>query len=102
MTYHQISMLLGIGKATAWLYVHQCTYAICKHMYAMYIRFPTPAEARKSMLVLQQQSGIPGIFGAIDGTHININKPIEDGQDYFNRKSFYSINVQGMNLHKFS
>lgn len=66
-------------------------------MYAVYIRFPTAAEARKSMRVLQQQSGIPGIFGAIDGTHIGINKPFENGQDYFNRKSFYSVNVQGMN-----
>lgn len=98
MTYTQISMLLGIGKATAHLCVHQCTYAICKHMYALYIRFPTAVEARKSMHVLQQQSAIPGIFGAIDGTHININKPFENGQDYFNRKSFYSVNVQGMNL----
>ena len=100
--YSQISMLLGIGKATAWLCVHQCTYTICRHMYTMYIHFPIAAEAWKSMGVLQQQSGIPGVFGTIDGTHININKPLENSQDYFNRKSFYSVNVQGMNIPKYS
>ena len=50
---------------------------------------------------LQQQCSIPGIFGAIDGTHISIIRPHEDGQDYFNRKSFYNINVEGLNLRSF-
>ena len=102
MTYHQISMLIGIGTATACLCVHQCTYAICEHMFSAYIRFPTPAEARRNMQIWQQQCSIPGIFGAIDGTHIAITQPCENGQDYFNRKSFYSVNVQGSNLSKSS
>ena len=95
-------MLLGIGIATAHLCVHECTYAICTHMFSTYIRFPTAAEARRNMQIWQQQCSIPGIFGAIDGTHISITKPWEEGQDYFNRKSFYSVNVQGLNLSKFS
>ena len=41
------------------------------------------------------QTGIPGIVGAIDGTHISIRKPCRNGEAYFNRKSFYSLNVQG-------
>jgi len=98
MTYHQISMLVGIGMAMVCLCVHQCTYAICKHTFLAYIHLPTPAEVRRNMQLWQQQCSIPGIFGAIDGTHISITQPCENGQDYFNRKSFYSVNVQGSNL----
>ena len=66
-------------------------------MFSMYIRLQTSAEAPSNMQRWQQQSDIPGIYGAIDGTHISIIKPCKDGQDYFNRKSYYSINVQGSN-----
>jgi hypothetical protein len=95
MTYRQLSHLLGIGVMTVCKCVHQCTYAICRHMFLTYIRLPTPTEARANMEKWRQSSNIPGIFGAIDGTHINIKQPCTDGRDYFNRKGFYSINVQG-------
>ena len=78
MTYSQISMFLGIGKATAWLCVHHCTYAICTPMFSVYIRFPTAVEVRKNMRDLQQSNGISRIFGAIDETHFTINKPCEN------------------------
>jgi hypothetical protein len=64
-------------------------------MFATYIRLPTAAEARATMEKWKQQTSMLGIYGAIDGTHITIKKPKEHGQDYFNRKSDYSINMQG-------
>jgi hypothetical protein len=64
-------------------------------MWHIYIRLPTVAEAQQNMDLWRLQTGIPGIFGAIDGTHIAIKKPCDDGDDYFNRKAFYSLNVQG-------
>ena len=96
MTYLQISHLLGIGVMTVCKCVHECTYAICKHMFLVYIRLPTSVEARANMEKWRQQASIPGIVGAIDGTHIDIAKPCEYGQDYFNRTSNYSINMQGI------
>ncbi|KAK9687319.1 DDE superfamily endonuclease [Popillia japonica] len=39
--------------------------------------------------------GIPGIVGAIDGRHIPIKQPAGNLQDYFNRKQFHSIILQG-------
>jgi DDE superfamily endonuclease len=96
MTYTHISMLLGIGVMTACECIHQCTYAICRHMFAAYIRLPTAAEARLNMEKWKQQTeGLPGIYGAIDGTHISIKRLCKDGSDYFNRKGYYSINMQG-------
>jgi len=96
MTYRQISHLIGYAESAICMCVHECVYAICKHMFMTYIRLPTPAEWRITMENWRQETSIPGIVGAIDGTHINIEKPRECGQDYFNRKSQYSINMQGI------
>jgi hypothetical protein len=42
----------------------------------------------------QQTGGFPGIYGTIDGTHLQIvKKPCEDGNLYSNRKSDYRINM---------
>jgi hypothetical protein len=67
-------------------------------MFKAYIRLPTIPEARSNMQKWQQQSTIPGVYGAIDGTHISILKPCKYGQDFFNWKSDYSLNVQGSNF----
>ena len=40
--------------------------------------------------------GMTQAFGCIDGTHIPIQCPIENSQDFFSYKQFYSINVQAV------
>ncbi|XP_011883584.1 PREDICTED: putative nuclease HARBI1 [Vollenhovia emeryi] len=41
--------------------------------------------------------GIPDIIGAIDCTHIRIEKPnVENARDYCNRKKYFSINLQAV------
>ncbi|XP_049890978.1 putative nuclease HARBI1 isoform X2 [Epinephelus moara] len=42
----------------------------------------------------RQASGIPGIVGCIDGTHVQIQAPSEHEYLYVNRKGYHSINVQ--------
>ncbi|XP_054737896.1 putative nuclease HARBI1 [Anastrepha obliqua] len=39
--------------------------------------------------------------GCVDGTHVKIPKPKEDPISYYNRKGFYSINVQAICDNKF-
>ena len=40
--------------------------------------------------------GFPQAVGAIDGSHVPIIRPQESACDYYNRKGFYSIIMQGV------
>ena len=42
--------------------------------------------------------GLPGVVGAIDGSHIKINPPKQNKQTYYNRKKYYSVLLQGILL----
>jgi len=44
----------------------------------------------------EAKADISGCIGAIDGSHIPINKPEENGRDYYNRKQGYSVLLQGI------
>ena len=44
----------------------------------------------------QAKNGFPQVAGAIDGTHIPIKAPQDSPEDYFNRKSFYSVVLQAV------
>lgn len=41
-----------------------------------------------------REKGFPGVIGAIDGTHIKVDKPGNDPHLYINRKGFYSVQVR--------
>lgn len=43
-----------------------------------------------------QMSGLGNIIGCIDCTHVPIIRPSQFGQEYMNRKNWYSINVQAI------
>ncbi|KAG8180998.1 hypothetical protein JTE90_024746 [Oedothorax gibbosus] len=45
--------------------------------------------------------GLPGVFGAVDGTHILIKAPSINAKEYYcSRKSHYSVLLQGVADHK--
>lgn len=61
-----------------------------------YIRFPTtPAEIGLAKADFLEKFGMRGVVCAIDGTHVAIVQPTaeQNGYLYYNRKSFYSLNV---------
>jgi hypothetical protein len=39
-------------------------------------------------------SGIPNAVGIIDGTHLAIDRPLDNQQAYFNYKKYHSLNNQ--------
>ncbi|XP_055922970.1 putative nuclease HARBI1 [Eupeodes corollae] len=50
-------------------------------------------EKRKSKRHFWEKSGIPGVIGVVDGTHIQLIRPTNSEQLFFNRKLKHSINV---------
>jgi hypothetical protein len=47
----------------------------------------------------QLQSGMPGIIGALDGSHIRLSSAPKCDRDYFNRKGYPSMQLQVYALH---
>lgn len=63
----------------------------------MWIRFPsTENELRMAMRSWQRIKQFPNAIGAIDCTHVRINKPTIHGDEYVNRKGYASLNVQAI------
>jgi len=40
-----------------------------------------------------QSKGFYNVIGAIDGSHIRVDKPSSDPDSYYNRKKYFSIQV---------
>lgn len=36
----------------------------------------------------------PDVIGCIDGTHVRIDRPLQSANSYYNRKDYFSIQVQ--------
>lgn len=61
------------------------------------ILWPTGQRLRETQAKFSDLCGLPGVVGAIDGTHISISKPQVGATDYFYFKSGgYTINCQAV------
>ncbi|CAC5356321.1 unnamed protein product [Mytilus coruscus] len=64
-----------------------------------YICWPLDAASQANVSQkFEEKKGFPGVIGAIDGTHIQINAPKEHGQSYVNRKNYHSKILQSVCL----
>jgi hypothetical protein len=45
---------------------------------------------------MAKRAGLPQAALAVDGCHIPVTAPQQDPEDYYNRKGFYSMNMQGV------
>ena len=62
-----------------------------------FIKFPiTRQDSLKKIEGFSQISKIPNVVAAIDGTHTPIKAPLNNHEDYFNRKHFYSYVMQAV------
>lgn len=50
-------------------------------------------EEKQEIKNFFQKKGFPNVIGAIDGSHIHIDKPSIDPDSYYNRKKKFSIQV---------
>lgn len=63
-------------------------------------------KLRETKISFFNKCGIPGVIGAVDGTHIQIIRPKHNEHLYFNRKLKHSINAMAVSktfcIHIFS
>ncbi|XP_029662995.1 putative nuclease HARBI1, partial [Formica exsecta] len=74
---------------------------ILAQLMPQFIIWPNAVQCQLSSNIFEARSrGFPGVIGAIDGCHIPCKAPIMNPNDYYNRKSFHSIILQGTCNHR--
>ena len=72
---------------------------LCKALLPKYITFPQGDELQRVVEGFKNKYRFPQCVGAIDGSHIPIISPNEFLDDYFNRKGWHSVILQGTMNH---
>ena len=62
---------------------------------------PKTVPEVQAMAGFERKTGFPMCAGAIDGTHIPVVGPVSYPTDYYNRKGWYSIVLQGLVDHNY-
>ena len=64
------------------------------------IVWPSQERAQVIMDSFRRHRGLPGMIGAVDGSHITIKAPEECPENYVNRKNFHSVNLTAICDHE--
>ena len=97
--YRTIGHLFGVSKPAISVITKEVCAAIVKILLPKYIRVPSGDALKAVVDGFRDQLGFPQCAGVIDGTHIPIVSPVECPADYYNRKGWHSIIMQGMVNH---
>lgn len=84
---------LNIHKSTCSRAIHRVSAALRRRL-GRWVAYPSQREADAQKVHFFYVAGFPNTFACIDGTHIPIQSPNENEDDYVNRKGWHSINVQ--------
>ena len=93
--YRSVGHIFGVSRSTVCITVNKVCKLIVTHMLARYIQIPSGASLKEVMAGFEDL-GFPHCAGAVDGTHIPIISPRECPADYYNRKGWHSIIMQGL------
>lgn len=88
-SYGQIAEHFGVGASTSEVIVSEFCAVLHIHFAKDTIKIPQ-GQALKDLFNMGSLKNFPGCFGAVDGSHIAIEKPKINGAAYYNRKSFHS------------
>ncbi|GBG72764.1 hypothetical protein CBR_g12332 [Chara braunii] len=92
-TYESGTSAFGIGRATGLQVVRDVTSALLQ-AYPDAIKWPV-GRRRAQILRAFRDKGFPNCFGAIDCTHIFIDKPVgAPSANYYDRKQKFSVQAQ--------
>ena len=95
MDYRTIAHLFGVSKSSVCFIKKQVRTPIMQSLLPKYVRFPSQTCLKDVVDGFQHKWGFPQCAGVVDGTHIPIVSPQVYPADYFNRKDWHSIIIQG-------
>ena len=84
-----------MSKSTVCVVVKEVCWSIVDELLPDYIHIRTGAALREVVDGFKNTHGFPQCAGVIDGTHIPIISPYECPADYYNRKGYHSVIMQG-------
>lgn len=93
---------LGLSQPCVSRCIQEVSNIIVRHLANDWIHFPRDRRAyQRNAVQFFEEFHFPGIIGAIDCTHVAIIAPpvvhdVHPAAPYYNRKGFYSINVQAI------
>ena len=93
--YRTIGHLFGVSKASVCLIRREVCRAIVSILLPKYIKVPVGSGLTDVIRGFEKR-GFPHCGGAIDGSHIPIEAPQNNPADYYNRKGWHSVVLQGM------
>jgi len=91
-----IADLYKIGLSTSQFAVFLFNAAVKSILLRKFLRWPSPTVMEKFAQEFQDIHSIPYVITDVDGFHILIVAPRLHAADYYNRKGFHSILLQGV------
>ncbi|KAJ8930170.1 hypothetical protein NQ314_017066 [Rhamnusium bicolor] len=89
----------NVSKSTVFHCLHKIVTVILSDLCKTYIKWSSLHE-RPLVADGFSKYGPENVLGIIDGCHMPIKKPRKYAMDYFNRKKFYSVVLQGVCKHE--
>ena len=99
--YRTIAHLFGIARSTVCEIVNETCALIVTTLLHKYICFPTDEKLDKLVDTFKHKWSVPQCVGAVDGCPIPVASPAMNLTDYYNRKGWYSIILQGVVDHSY-
>lgn len=90
-SFRDVADRFNIAISTLFTSVRKITYFF-SNLSPEIVRWPSNEEKIESERYFRR-NGFPGAIGAIDGSHVKIDKPTNDPDSYLNRKHFFSLQV---------
>lgn len=88
--------VFGISRSTVLKYVHLVVESILEILTPKWITLPDEEECEEISSVFEAKCKIPRIILVVDGCHIPVTPPNIGHRDYFNRKGWPSLVLQGI------
>lgn len=90
-SFRDVSDRFNVSISSLFRIIRRLTYFL-SNLAPQSIKWPDFQEKQEIERFFREKH-FPGVIGAIDGSHIRIDKPTQDPDSYYNRKKYFSIQV---------